>query len=68
MARWVLGAFLRGGALMGDFPNNYTFVFYFFFFFALERSLNMHGPLESLLAYFKKALINPVYLSLDIMV
>ena len=38
------------------------------FFFTLERSPSIHGPLESLLAYFRKAPINPVYPGLDIAV
>ena len=33
MAYRVLGALLRGGALMGGPPNSYIFVFYFFFSF-----------------------------------
>ena len=39
---------------------------FFIFLFALERSLSMCGLLEGLLARFRKALINPVYPSLDI--
>ena len=34
----------------------------------MEGSLNMHGPLESLPAYFKKTLINSIHSSLDIAV
>ena len=49
---------------MGGPFDGYVFIFYFFF--ALERSLSMCGPLEGLLARFKKASINPVHLSLDI--
>ena len=33
MARWVLGAFLRGGVLIRDLPNGYVFIFYFSFRF-----------------------------------
>ena len=39
---------------------------FFIFFFTLEKFLSIYGLLKSLLAYFKKALINPVYPSLDI--
>ena len=41
---------------------------FFIFFFTLEKSLNIYGLLESFPAYFKKALINPVYLYLNITV
>ena len=41
---------------------------FFIFLFALERSLSMQGPLESLPAYFKKAPINPIHSGLDIAV
>ena len=41
---------------------------FFIFLFALERSPNMHGPLESPSAYFKKTSINPIHLGLDITV
>ena len=41
---------------------------FFIFFFALERSLSMHGLLESLPAGFRKTLINPVHPNLDIAV
>ena len=41
---------------------------FFIFLFALERSLNMCGPLEGLLARFKKTPINPIYPSLDIII
>ena len=51
---------------MGGPFKGYAFVFYFFF--VLERFLSMHGLLESLLACFKKALINFIYSGLDIMV
>ena len=63
----VFGAPLRGGALIGGLINGYTFVF-LFFFFALKKSLNMYSLLENLLAYFKKASINPIYSGLDIAV
>ena len=63
----VFGAPLRGGVSIGGLFNGYAFVFYFFFF-ALERSLSMHGPLESLLAYFRKTPINPIYSGLNIAV
>ena len=33
MVYWVLGALLRGGALIGGPFNGYAFVFYFFFLF-----------------------------------
>ena len=33
MAYWVFGALLYGGALIGDPPDGYAFVFYFFFYF-----------------------------------
>ena len=33
MARWVLGAPLRGGVSIGGPPNGYAFIFYFFFRF-----------------------------------
>ena len=51
---------------MGGSLNNY--ISFFYFFFILERFLNMHNLLESLLAYFRKARINLVYPSLDITV
>ena len=41
---------------------------FFIFFFALEESPSIHGPLENLPAYFKKAPINPVHPSLNIAV
>ena len=66
MVYQVLGALLRGGVLIGGPFNGYTFVFYFFF--ALKRSLNMHGSLESLQAYFKKTPINPIHPGLNIAV
>ena len=62
----VLGAFLRCGALIGSSLNNYVFIFYFFFFYF--GKIFMYGLFESLPACFKKALINPVYPGLDIMV
>ena len=36
--------------------------------FTLERFLSMHDLVENLPAYFKKALINPIYPNLDILV
>ena len=41
---------------------------FFIFLFALEKFLSICGLLESLPAYFKKTLINPIYPSLDITV
>ena len=33
MVYWVLGALLRGGALIGGPPNGHAFIFYFSFRF-----------------------------------
>ena len=41
---------------------------FFIFLFTLKRSPSMHGPLESLPAYFRKTLINPIHSGLDIAV
>ena len=41
---------------------------FFIFFFTLERFLSIYSLLESLPAYFRKALINLIYPSLDIVV
>ena len=62
----MFGALLYGDVLISGPFNNYTFVFYFFFI--LEKSLSIYGLLKSLLAYFKKTPINPIYSGLDIMV
>ena len=64
MACRVLGTLLRGGASMGGPPDGHAFVF--IFFFTLERSLSICGPLEGLLARFRKTPINSVHPSLDI--
>ena len=66
MVRWVFSALLRNGVLMGGPFEGYVFIFYFFFI--LEKFLNIYGLLESLSAYFKKALINPIHSGLDIAV
>ena len=66
MVCWVLGAPLRGGALIGGSFNDFAFVFYFFF--VLKRFLNIYGLLESLLACFKKTPINSIYPNLNIAV
>ena len=39
MARWVLGALLRGGASIGGPLNDHVFDFYFFFRF---REISKH--------------------------
>ena len=65
MAYRVLGALLRGGALIGGSPDGYTFVFYFFFrFWEIFKHV---WPIKELpWPILRKPQYNPIYPGLDI--